>query len=255
MNLKTAKRDEITQFMEQTFDLASIRDYCPNGLQVEGKSDVHLIISGVTANQALIDTAIRQKADAILVHHGLFWRDDDPRIVGLLRKRLRPLLMHDINLYAVHLPLDRHPEIGNNALLGQQLGLSVTGHFGEQDIGFFGHPNDPALQTVGDLYKRVETQLGRTPLLIGDPTQKLEGIAWCSGGAQSLFRQALGKEINVYLTGEISEKNVHEAREHHIAWLACGHHATERAGIQALGQRIADHFGIRHEFVEIDSPV
>jgi len=255
MNQKIANRDEIAQFLDQLLNIEHIRDYCPNGLQVEGKNDIRLIISGVTASLALIHAAIEAQADAVLVHHGFFWRDEDPRIIGTKYMRVKKLMVHDINLFAYHIPLDIHPVLGNNAQLAKLLNLQASMPLREDYPGCIGAVNNAAVKTIGDLAQLIELRLKRKPLLIGDPTQPVKKIGWCTGAAQDMITAAARQGANVYISGEISERTVHEARENNIAYLACGHHATERYGIQALGDALASRFGIKHRFIEIDNPV
>lgn len=255
MNGKTVGREELTQYLSQALDITQYRDYCPNGLQVEGRARIEILVSGVTASQALIEAAIEQRADAILVHHGYFWRGEDARVIGQKQRRLKLLLAHDINLYAYHLPLDMHPTWGNNAQLAQQLGLVPQSRFGDDRLGWLGMAANPALRTVGELAQVVEARLSRAPLMIGDRAQPLGSIAWCTGAAQSLLGDAIEAGASVYLSGEISEPTVHLARESGVAYLACGHHATERYGVQALGEHLAQRFGLQHRFIDIDNPV
>jgi len=255
MSQRSVDRDELAKYLEQMLEMARFKDYCPNGLQVEGKPRIQLIISGVTASLALIEAAIEQQADAILVHHGYFWRDENPCVVGYRRQRLKKLLQNDINLYAVHLPLDQHPLLGNNAQLAIQLGLQTDGRFGENDLGWLGTASDLSIKTVGDLAGLVGLKLGRQPLVIGDPEQELGRIAWCTGAAQGFLLDAANAGASTYISGEISEQTVHLARETGVAYLVCGHHATERYGVQALGEQIAREFGIRHQFIDIPNPV
>lgn len=245
-------RDALAQYLAETLDINRFRDYCPNGLQVEGKSRISRVVSGVTASLALLEAAIEADADAVLVHHGYFWRGDDPRVIGHRRRRLKLLLDHDINLFAYHLPLDAHPELGNNAQLALRLGFTAQGRFGEQDIGWFGHST---AQTVTELMLIVQRALGREPQLIGDAMQPVARVAWCTGAAQNAFEQAIDAGASVYISGEISEQTVHLARESGVAYLACGHHATERFGVQALGDKVSRQFGIHHQFIDIPNPV
>ena len=254
MNKQTVDRDELAQYLVQLLEISRFRDYCPNGLQVEGKQQIRSIISGVTASRALVEAAIDLEADALLVHHGYFWRDENPCITGIKHGRLKLLLQNDINLFGYHLPLDHHPELGNNAQLAALLGFQPSGRFGENDLGWLGKASDSTLATVGDLVAQIEVKLARKPLLIGDPAQPLRMVGWCSGAAQSLLGDAAAAGASVFLSGEISEQTLHIARETGIAYLACGHHATERLGVQALGERIAAEFGIRHRFVDIANP-
>ena len=249
------KREELTRYLDQLLDAERFRDYCPNGLQVEGRGEVRRVVAGVTASQALVDAAIARGADALLVHHGWFWRGEDGRVTGWRKSRLQSLLAHDINLIGYHLPLDGHAELGNNAQLAKRLGWPVDGRFGEQDLGWHGRTRVP--MTLADLAQTVAAQLQRVPQVIagGEPDRLIERIAWCSGGAQNFFEQAIAQGVDVYLSGEISEQNVHLARESGVAYIAAGHHATERYGVQALAAHLADRFGLDCEFVDIDNPV
>ncbi len=246
-------RDELARYLDETLETARFRDYCPNGLQVEGRPEVRRIVAGVTASRALIDAAVARAADAILVHHGWFWKGEDGRITGLRKARIGTLLAHDISLYAYHLPLDAHPELGNNAQLAARLGWIAEGRFGEQDIGWLGRPAAPT--TAGDLAATIAAGLGREPLLIGEAARPVARIGWCSGGAQGWFEQAIALGVDAYVSGEISEQTVHLARESGVAYLAAGHHATERGGAAALAAHLAARFGLDCEFVDIDNPV
>jgi dinuclear metal center YbgI/SA1388 family protein len=245
-------RDMIEKHLADTLDINRFRDYCPNGLQVQGRAQVSHVVSGVTASLALLQAAIDAGADMVLVHHGYFWRGEDQRVIGPRYRRLKLLLDHDINLFGYHLPLDAHPELGNNAQLGQRLGFTADGRFGEQDLGWLG---SAPVRTVAELVATVERVLGRPPLLIGDPEQRITRVAWCTGAAQQSMEQAISAGASVYLSGEISEQTVHLARESGVAYLACGHHATERYGVQALGDHLSQALGIRHTFIDIDNPV
>lgn len=252
---KMIDRAALAAYLASTLDITRFRDYCPNGLQVEGRAEIKKLVSGVTASMALLDAAIAHGADAILVHHGYFWRGEDARVVGQKHARLKTLLTHDINLFAYHLPLDSHPEFGNNAQLAKLFGFNAEGRFGEDDLGWLGSVEDDSIKTVGDLMQRVEQRLGRAPLLIGDPSQPVGKVGWCTGAAQNFLGDAIAAGASVYLSGEISEPTVHLAREAGVAYLACGHHATERYGVKALGEHVAAIFGIEHHFIDIDNPV
>lgn len=247
------QRAELEIYLDQYLDVARYRDYCPNGLQVEGRAEVRRIVSGVTASLALLRAAVERGADAVLVHHGYFWRGEDPRITGTRRERIALLLKHDLNLFAFHLPLDAHAEVGNNMQLAQELGLPYAGRFGEQDIGAHGVFAEPV--TLGELARRCAQRMGRAPLIIGDEAKCVRRVAWCSGAAQGYLEDAVRLGVDVYISGEISEQTVHLARESGVAYLAAGHHATERYGIQALGGHLAARFAIAHEFVDISNPV
>ena len=253
------KRDELVRYLDELLETARFRDYCPNGLQVEGCAEVGRVVCGVSASQALVDAAVARKADAILVHHGWFWRGEDGRVTGFRKARLQALLQNDINLIAYHLPLDGHAALGNNAQVAKVFGWTVEGRFGEQDIGWYGSLAAP--MALGELAASVARGLGREPLVIGelreaqDLQRPIRRIAWCSGGAQNLFEAAILLGVDAYLSGEISEQHVHLARETGVAYLAAGHHATERFGVQALAAQLSQRFGIVCEFVDIDNPV
>lgn len=254
MTDKVVDRDELAKYLADTLDINRFRDYCPNGLQVEGRQRIAHIVTGVTASLALLEAAQAVGADAVLVHHGFFWRGEDARVIGPRQRRLKILLGNDINLFAYHLPLDAHPVMGNNAQLGARLGLSASSYFGEQDLGWLGHAA-ASMTSIADLAHLIEQVLGRAPLVIGDPSQAIGKIAWCTGAAQQSLGDAIESGANTYLSGEISEQTVHLARESGVAYLACGHHATERYGIQAVGEHLVRQFGIHHEFIDIPNPV
>ena len=247
------KRDELIRYLDELLEPERFKDYCPNGLQVEGRPEIRRIVAGVTASQALVDQAVARGADALLVHHGWFWRGEDGRVTGFRKKRLQTLLTHDINLIAYHLPLDGHAEFGNNAQLAQRLDWTVEGRFGEQDVGWYGRLNES--RTLGEVAHRVSAELGREALVIGAQAQQVSRIAWCSGGAQSLFEAALSLGVQAFLSGEISEQHVHLARESGVAYLAVGHHASERYGVEALAAHLAAKFGLDCAFIDIDNPV
>jgi dinuclear metal center YbgI/SA1388 family protein len=230
------------------------KDYGPNGLQVEGKPQVRRIVSGVTASRALIEAAIDAGADAIFVHHGLFWRGQDGRVTGWMKQRLALLLQHDINLFAYHLPLDAHPELGNNAQLGRVLGLQASAHFGEQDLGFLGARSDgQSFAGAQELLEHIGQALGRRVTLVGE-RRPISRVAWCSGGAQGYFEAAIAAGADAFITGEISEPQAHYARECGVAFLACGHHASERYGAPAVAGHVAQQLGIEHRFIDIHNP-
>ena len=245
-------RDALRVYLDGLLQPERLRDYCPNGLQVEGRSSVRRIVTGVTACQALIDVAIERRVDAILVHHGYFWRGDDSRITGVRKQRIASLLRHDINLLAYHLPLDAHPELGNNAQLALACGWLAEGRFGDQDIGWLGRI---AGSSVEDVAQRLAVVTGRTPQMFGRPDRPVQRLAWCTGGAQGYFEEAIALGVDLFVSGEVSEPIFHLARESGVAYLAAGHHATERFGVRALGSHLAERFGVEVEFVDIDNPV
>ncbi|HYD32950.1 MAG TPA: Nif3-like dinuclear metal center hexameric protein [Methylophilaceae bacterium] len=247
---------EIKKLMDYTGELLQVerfKDYCPNGLQVEGRTDVEVVVSGVTASMALLEAAAEAGADLVLVHHGYFWRNEDPRIKGMKRARLKFLLENNMNLAAYHLPLDAHRELGNNAQLGRLMGICVGGVIGELGIIMHGTFSQPVtLEAFGEVLLRL---LNRAPMLIGELNKEISRIAWCTGAAQGHFEQAMELGVDAFLSGEISEQTVHLARESGIAYIAAGHHATERYGVQALGHHLAAQFGLRHLFIDIENPV
>lgn len=245
-------RDALLAHLDELLQADRFKDYGPNGLQVEGKREIRKLVTGVTASLALIEAAIAEGADALLVHHGLFWRGQDGRVTGWMKQRLQRLLAHDISLYAYHLPLDAHASLGNNAQWGQRLGLVADDRFGEQDLGFIG--DVPEGLTLAGLQDRVLSTMGRPALLVPGDDRPLRRVAWCSGGAQSYFEAAIAAGADAFLTGEISEPQTHCARECGVAYLACGHHASERYGVQAVGQHLQARLGLTHHFIEVDNP-
>src|SRR3954471_20704897 len=231
------------------------KDYGPNGLQVEGRERVRVIVSGVTASRALIEAAAARGADAGFVHHGLFWRGQDGRITGWMKQRLALLLAHDINLFAYHLPLDAHPELGNNAQLARVLGLRADARFGEQDLGFLGGRTDGgAFADASELATHVGRALGREVTMVEGRPGPITRVGWCTGGAQGYFEDAIAAGAQAFITGEISEPQAHYARECGVTYLACGHHASERYGAPAVAAHVAQELGLAHEFIDIDNP-
>jgi dinuclear metal center YbgI/SA1388 family protein len=245
-------RTELESHLNALLGVDRFKDYGPNGLQVEGRARISKVVTGVTASLALIEAAVAQGADAVVVHHGLFWRGHDGRLTGWLKQRVEQLLAHRINLFAFHLPLDAHAELGNNAQLGRVLGLTADGRFGDQDIGFIGNVREG--RTDAQWATQVTQRLERNPVLIPGDGRTIRRVAWCSGGGQGYFESAIAAGADMFLTGEISEPQTHLARETGIAYLACGHHATERFGVQALGEHLAQTFSLSHEFIDIPNP-
>lgn len=245
------QRQALLTYCNDLLRVADFQDYAPNGLQVEGGAEVKKIVTGVTACQALIDAAIELSADTVLVHHGYFWKNEPPSIVGMKQQRIKKLLAHNLNLIAYHLPLDSHPQLGNNAQLGQLWGLEdMTPEPGILRLGKLASP-----VSVSQFIDLVGQSLGRAPLhLPGGPSQ-IQTIAWCSGGAQNYLQQAAQWGAHLYLSGEVSEQNLHEAAELGVHYLAAGHHATERLGVKALGEHLQQAFDIEVVFVDIDNPI
>ncbi len=243
----------LTDYADRLLRADGFSDYCPNGLQVEGRAEVRAIVSGVTASQALIDQAVALRADLLLVHHGFFWKGEAQPVVGLKKRRMAALLTHEISLLAYHLPLDAHPELGNNARLGRLLGFETEGPLNAEGIGSIGRLSRGL--TARELVAVVADGLGRKPLLIESGPARIERVAWCTGAAQGYIEQAARLGADAYVSGEISEQTVHLARELGIHYLAAGHHATERYGVRALGEHLAERFSLEHRFIDIDNPV
>ena len=247
------KINELTHYTQQLMQAERFKDYCPNGLQIEGRHEVRKIVTGVTASMALLEAAHEANADLILVHHGYFWRNEDARIVGIKRNRIAYLMKHDLNLMAYHLPLDAHPEFGNNIQLGKRLGLDAISYAGDENLVAYAELAAP--MKLHDFLHKIEQSLNRSALLIGDPNKIVRNVAWCTGAAQSYIENAAALGADVFISGEISEQTTHQALEMDIAYVAAGHHATERYGIQALGEHLAAKFNLVHEFIDINNPV
>ena len=231
------------------------QDYCPNGLQVEGKPQIRRLVSGVTASLALLEAARDSGADAILVHHGYFWKNEVPVVTGIKRRRLQLLLQHDISLIAYHLPLDAHPEFGNNAQLAQQLDIEITGGLqsGANPMGNIGRLREAMSPEA--FVEKISQRLGRAPQFIAGGDHAIRTLAWCTGAAQGYIEQAAALGVDAFLSGEISEQTVHSARELGLHFIAAGHHATERYGVRALGEYLAAQLQIEHVFIDIANPV
>lgn len=242
--------DELCHFCNEYLSIEDFTDYCPNGLQVEGRDTVHHLVSGVTASLELIEDAIELDADAILVHHGYFWKGEAQPLTGFKGRRVRALMQNDISLLAYHLPLDAHPGVGNNAQLAQRMGWLVTGQHGLLWVGEL-----EQVQSAQQVMEHLGEQIDSNPLLIEAGSRPVRRLAWCSGAAQSSIDDAQALGVDLYVSGEISEHTVHFARETGIHYIAAGHHATERYGVQALGELLAERFSIKHSYVDIDNPV
>jgi len=243
---------ELSACFEEVLGASRFADYCPNGLQVEGERPVRRLASGVTASLALIRAAIDDGADAVLVHHGWFWRGEDPRVTGTRRARLAEVLGHGLHLFAYHLPLDVHAELGNNAQLGARMRWRVDGHAGDQDL--IAWHDLPRSASAALLRRRLAERLGRAPLAVGALDRPIRRIAWCTGAAQDMLQQAIDAGADAFVSGEIAERTTHLAREAGVVYFAAGHHATERYGVQALGEHVARRLGIAHRFIDDDNP-
>ncbi|QYK02754.1 Nif3-like dinuclear metal center hexameric protein [Shewanella psychrotolerans] len=248
-------RIELTQYLAQFLQVSSYKDYAPNGLQVEGRNKIKTIVTGVTACQALIDRAIELNADALLVHHGFFWKGESEVITGMKYKRIKALINNGINLYGYHLPLDAHPMLGNNAELGRALGIIDAEPIADSPQGLVwqGRLDEP--MSVSDFSHHLSHVLGRQALCLGESDKAISHLAWCSGGAQDYIDIAVDLGLDAFISGEVSERTFHSAVEQNIHYFAAGHHATERFGIQALGEHLAREFDLTHHFVDITNPV
>jgi len=247
------KLNELTHYTQQLMHVERFKDYCPNGLQIEGRQDIRKIVSGVTASMALLQAAHKANADLILVHHGYFWRNEDARIVGFKRNRIAYLMKNDLNLMVYHLPLDAHAELGNNVQFGKLLGLNAVDYAGDENLVAYAELE--AAITLGDFLLRIESCLHRTPMCIGDSNKLVKKVAWCTGAAQDYIETAAALGVDVFISGEISEQTTHQALEMGVAYVSAGHHATERYGIKALGEHLAAKFNLEHEFIDINNPV
>ncbi len=246
---------ELVQYTNSLLEVERFSDYAPNGLQVEGRTEVAKIVSGVTASLELVTAAVEAGADALIVHHGYFWRGEGRCVTGIRKRRLQALLQHEISLLAYHLPLDAHPEYGNNAMLGKLLGIEYRGSFG---------PSSPPLIMRGEFSEAISAvalaallgeKLGRTPLHISGGDGEIRSVAWCSGGAQGYIEEAALAGVDAYISGEASEKTTHVAREMGVHFFAAGHHATERGGVEALSMHLSKRFDLQYQFIDIDNPV
>ncbi|MBZ4200275.1 MAG: Nif3-like dinuclear metal center hexameric protein [Methylotenera sp.] len=245
--------NDLIDYTQQFMQVDRYKDYCPNGLQVEGRAEVGKIVTGVSASLEFLQQAADCGADLVLVHHGYFWRNEDPSLVGIKRKRLAFLMARDISLVAYHLPLDAHPELGNNVTLGRKLGIVQSGSAGESGLVLYGKLEQAI--SLADFTKRVDSTLQRPSLVIGDLNKPLKTVAWCTGAGQAYIEEAIRLGVDAFISGEISEQTTHLAKESGVAYIAAGHHATERYGIQALGEHLVKKFAVQHEFLDLYNPV
>ncbi len=247
--------NELVSYGDGLLDASRFNDYAPNGLQVEGRKEISKLVTGVTASQALIDAAIAAKADALLVHHGFFWKGEPPVVTGMKRRRLGALIENNISLIAYHLPLDAHPTLGNNAQLARVLGFNVLGRFGcgGDELAMFGDLVEA--MSVAEFNHHISAALGRVPMHLAGSSEKITRVGWCTGAAQGYIKAVDGLNVQAFISGEVSEQTMHIARESGVHYFAAGHHATERYGVQALGAELSRKFGFDHEFIDIDNPV
>ena len=256
MNYNSVELTELVEYCDEILKSAQFNDYCPNGLQVQGRSQVQKIVTGVTACQALLDQAVEYEADLVLVHHGYFWKGESSVLTGIKYRRIRTLIVNEMSLLAYHLPLDAHPVMGNNARLAVRLGLEIEDTLEPAKvnaIGNIGRLAEPCSLKI--FTQRVNQVLDREPQVIVGGTHKVSKVAWCTGAAERYIEKAIELGADTYISGEISEPVVHIAREAGIHYIGAGHHATERYGVQALGEHLARHFGLEHRFIEIANPV
>ncbi|MBT5231502.1 MAG: Nif3-like dinuclear metal center hexameric protein [Methylococcales bacterium] len=244
------QRVELLQYLNDLLKPEQFKDYCPNGLQIEGTDTIEHLVTGVTACQALIDQTAQAKASALLVHHGFFWKNEAPQLVGMKHHRVKTLIQNDINLIGYHLPLDAHPTLGNNAQLASQLKLSIDQTFGDQNLAVAGNI-DISTKALSDRLCQV---LSRPPEVFG-ASRQIKRLGICTGAAQGFLTQAAELGLDAFISGEVSESTFHIAEELNIQYFAAGHHATERFGVQAVGAHLAEHFGISHQFIDINNPI
>ena len=249
-------RVALLDYLADYLAIDTFKDYAPNGLQVEGMMDIARIRTAVTASEAVIEAAAADKASALLVHHGYFWRGENPVICGMKRRRVNALLMSDMNLLAYHLPIDCHPALGNNACMAKRLGLTDVKAYaagGTNNLLWTGNLPNPI--TIDALKQQLAVIYQREPQSISGTKKTIQRIAFCTGAAQDFIEDAHALGVDAYLSGEISERTYYQAKELGIAYFACGHHATEKDGIKALGEHLATQFGIEHAFIDTDNPI
>ena len=251
-----AKLQDIIQWCDQTLESTEFKDYAPNGLQIEGKTEVRKILAAVTASQDAIDAAIRENADLLLVHHGYFWKGEAYPITGMRGKRIKSLIQHDISLLAYHLPLDSHPSLGNNAAIADLLELERIEALDPSErhpIGNIGYLNQP--MPVEEFKKFVSEKLKFDITHLPADKTMIEKVGFCTGGAQDFIVKAAEQGCDAYISGEVSERTFYEAKELGVHYFACGHHATERYGVQRLGQAISEQFDIEYVYFELNNPI
>ena len=248
-------RLELQNYLDGMLRVSEISDYCPNGLQVEGTGNIEKIVTGVTASQALVNAAIEANADALIVHHGYFWKGESQAVTGMKKRRLSALLANDLNLFAYHLPLDVHPEFGNNRQLASILDIqNISAVTGVKPVGVVMQGNfEEPIEGLA-LQAKLQELLGRDVLIEGPMSKPISTLAWCTGGGQGFIEQAVELGVDAFITGEVSEQTVHTAREMGITFFAAGHHATERYGVKSLGEHIKQQFDVSVEFIDIDNP-
>lgn len=246
----------LVEWCNHQLKVSAFKDYCPNGLQIEGKVQLHKIVTAVTASQAAIDAAIAEQADALLVHHGYFWKGEPSALTGMKGQRIKSLMQHDISLIAYHLPLDAHPKLGNNAALADLLGISITGPLDPSESYPIGNIGTLARAfSIEEFSTHLQKKLNRVPQHLAGKSSSIQKVGFCTGGAQDFLYKAAEQGCDAYISGEVSERTFHEAKELGIHYFACGHHATERGGIMRLGQALAKQFNVIEKFIDIDNPV
>jgi len=249
------KLSTLVEYGNRTLEVDRFRDYCPNGLQVDGQEQVARLVTGVTASARFLDAAIAAGADAVLVHHGYFWRGEPASLVGMKYQRIRRLIENDVALLAYHLPLDCHQRFGNNAQLALRFDLTVTERHAAGDVDDLLWVGELATAEPAEAFqRRISTALARNCLAVGQTDREIRRVAWCSGGGQRFVSQAAALGVDAYISGEISEQTTHEAEEQGVLYIAAGHHATERYGVQAFGAHLANEFDIEHQHIDIENP-
>lgn len=245
---------ELEKIINQKLNSDAIKDYVPNGLQIEGRESIQKILTGVTASLEFIDAAIARNVDAVIVHHGYFWKSETPVIRGMKYARIKKLIENGINLYAYHLPLDLHAELGNNVQLAKMWNIQDVMPISEQQpLVLTG--NLPQEISVDEFSQMIEISLDRKPFIETSGPKMIKRIAWCSGAAQDYLEDAANAGFDAFITGEVSERTIYIARELGIHFIAAGHHATERDGVKALGQWLAQEYSFDVEFIDINNPI
>lgn len=246
----------LERYLKDFLNCSDYTDYAPNGLQVAGTDSIHHLCTAVTASREVINKTAELGGQALLVHHGYFWRGEDPCIVGNKYQRIAGLFHNNINLFAYHLPLDCHRELGNNQGLAKALGITITDRISmgnNANLLWIGQLDQPV--TVTAWTSIIHQALEREPLVVNAGNHSIQKLAWCTGSAQDFIEKAAEFEVDAYLSGEISERTFYQAKELGVHYFACGHHATERFGVKALGEHLSQKFGIQYTFIDTENPV
>ena len=251
-----ANLNEIIQWCDQTLKSHEFKDYAPNGLQIEGTSEVKKILCAVTASQTAIDAAVAYGADLLLVHHGYFWKGEPYPITGMRGKRIKSLIQHDISLVGYHLPLDSHPTIGNNAAIADLLELEHIQALDPNERNPIGNIGYLKSAMSPEVFKQFASEkLGFDAIHLPADKTSIQKVGFCTGGAQDYIKKAADQDCDAYISGEVSERTFYEAQELNVHYYACGHHATEKYGVQRLAKAISEQFNIEYSYFELNNPI